>query len=158
MNESENKTPKKVYISYVDEDLELFKAFQKHLSLLQKNKLININSKQQTLGSKAANKKNRSKLAKEADMIIFLVSIEMVTDPDIENIELKIALKKHEALADKIDIVPVLVRRCFWQITPISKFKKNALPPNQIPISLWDDKDAALSEVVEAIYALIKNK
>lgn len=152
MNEQNKKAPYKLYVSYVDKDLELFKAFKKHLSLLQENDLIKIWAKGD-IGRKEA--VDRRKNAKEADIMLFLVSIELLIDPTIKNIEMKIALKR-KMDGEDLTIIPVLIRRCFWTISALAPFEP--LPKNKIPINLWSDQDDALSEVVESIHDIILSK
>jgi hypothetical protein len=152
MNEQNKKTPYKLYVSYVDKDLELFKEFKKHLTLLQDNDLIKIWAK-----GKIGRKESvaRRKNAKEADIMLFLVSIELLIDPTVKNIEMKIALQRKTGGED-LTIIPVLIRRCHWMISALASFEP--LPENKIPINLWSDKDDALSEVIESIHEIILSK
>lgn len=152
MNKQEKRKPYKVYVSYVDKDLELFKEFRKHLSLLQDNDLIKIWSKAD-IGRKQTTE--RRKNAKDADFILFLVSIELLIDPSIKNIEMKVALQR-QSDGEDLTIIPILIRRCHWMISALAPFKP--LPENKIPVNLWSDKDDALSEVVERIHGLILEK
>lgn len=155
MDEQNKKEPYKLYVSYVDEDLELFKAFKKHLSLLQDNNLVKIWSKEDIkLGKRLLTE--RRKNIKEADIVLFLVSIELLVDPSIKNVEMKIALKRQMNSGDDVTIIPVLIRRCHWILSALAPFRP--LPKNNVPVNMWADRDDALSEIVEAIHAIILEK
>lgn len=155
MDEQNKKEPYKLYVSYVDEDLELFKAFKKHLSLLQDSNLVKIWSKEDIkLGKRPLTE--RRKNIKEADIVLFLVSIELLVDPSIKNVEMKIALKRQTNSDDDVTIIPILIRRCHWILSALAPFRP--LPTNSVPVNMWADRDDALSEIVEAIHAIILEK
>ena len=151
MSKADNQEPYKIYISYVDEDLKTFQQLRSHLSLLQEEGLIEIRSK--NLAPIGADKlKWRAENLKTSNMVLFLVSIELLINPEIKEVEMKIALKK-QVESEDFKIIPILVRRCYWTITSLGKF--SPLPKNKIPIALWEYTDDVLTQIVEEIHRLI---
>lgn len=82
-----------------------------------------------------------------ADIILFLVSADLLATDYIWEVEMTTAL----ARADKgeVIVVQVIIRDCAWTDAPFGKF--NALPAKGTPIATAPSADAAWKEVVERI-------
>jgi hypothetical protein len=57
------------------------------------------------------------------------------------------ALERHEA--GTISVVPIIVRSALWEESPLAKLK--ALPKDGKPITLWNDRDEAWTDVARGI-------
>lgn len=146
------KNKQHLYLSFVEEDLDAFRKFRKHLSLLKDRGLIETWSREDVLPGANINEEVKKQLNK-ANMILFFVSIELLTDPDIRKIELKVALqrvKKKEA-----QILPVLYRRCAWTLTDLGKFQP--YPNSGKFIDMWQNEDDGWTTVVEEIHRILED-
>lgn len=139
-----------LYLSFVEEDLEAFRKFHKHLSLLEDRGLVEIWSKDKILPGENIDEEIKKQLNK-ADMVLFVVSIELLTDPDIRKLELKVALQRVKQ--QKAQILPILYRRCAWTLTDLGKFKP--FPNNGRFVDMWQNQDDAWTTVVEQIHELL---
>jgi len=143
----------RLYLSFVEEDLKAFQKFRKHLSLLEDRGLVEIWSKDETLPGTNVNEEIKKQLNR-ADMVLFLVSIELLTDPDIRKLELKVALQRVKK--KQTQILPILYRRCAWTLTDLGKFKP--FPNNGRFVDMWKNEDDAWTTVLEQIHALLQKK
>lgn len=150
---SKTKQKQKLYISFVNEDLTAFKKFRKHLSLLEQQGMVEIWSKEDLRPGLSESAEMKRQL-NQADIILFLVSIELLTNPDTRKIELKVALERVKE--DNTPVVPVLYRRCTWSLTPLGQFAPS--PKNGKFINLWEDEDDAWTTVVEEIHELLESR
>lgn len=145
------KDKQHLYLSFVEEDLEAFRKFRKHLSLLEDQGLIEVWSKEDVLPGENVTAEIKKHLHK-ANMALFFISIELLTDPDIRKIELKIALQRVKK--KEMQILPVLYRRCAWTLTDLGKFQP--YPQNGRFVDMWENEDDAWTTVVEQIHELLK--
>lgn len=139
-----------LYLSFVEDDLEAFKKFRKHLSLLADKGLVEIWSKDEIKPGDALEPQIKAQLQK-ADMMLFLVSIELLTDPTFRKLELKVALQRVKK--EQTTILPVLYRRCAWTLTELGKFPP--LPTNGEFVDMWENEDDAWTTVIEQLYELL---
>lgn len=140
-----------LYLSFVEEDLEAFKKFRKHLSLLEDRGLVEVWSKDEIVPGTNVDDEIKKQL-KKADMVLFLVSIELLTDPNIRKLELKVALQRVKK--KETQILPILYRRCAWTLTDLGKFQP--FPNNGRFVDMWQNEDDAWTTVVEQIHAILK--
>ncbi|MFK7932772.1 MAG: TIR domain-containing protein [Saprospiraceae bacterium] len=142
----------RLYLTFVEEDLKAFKKFRKHLSLLEDRGIVEIWSKDEVLPGTNVEEAIKKQLNK-ADMVLFLISIELLTDPDIRKLELKIALQRVKKKQTKI--LPILYRRCAWTLTDLGKFQP--FPSNGRFVDMWQNEDNAWTTVVEQIYESLQS-
>src|SRR5262249_19903947 len=67
-------------------------------------------------------------------------------------VEMQHAMERHEA--GVVRIIPILLRPVDWQSAPFGKLQ--ALPRDGKPISLWRNRDAAFSNIVDGIRQVVK--
>ena len=80
----------------------------------------------------------------QATIIVMLISANFLASKQDE-IQRAIELKE----AGKAIIIPVLLRSTAWETSPLSQYQR--LPSDGQPISLWPDRDAAFTDVVQGI-------
>ena len=140
----------KVFLSYSHKDEEYKNELDKHLSVLRRSEKIDTwNDRMLQVGTKLD--EDIKKHLREDDIFIFLISADFIASDYCYNIEMQKAIER--AKANECVVAPVIVRPCLWQELPIKEFL--ALPKDGKPISKYDDKDEAYTEVVSAIRKLI---
>jgi len=149
------KAPLKIYYSYAKEDEDLQKELAKHLNPLVQASLIETWHESDMQVGKEWEKEMQDKLM-EADIILMLMSSDFLYADRINNVEIPMAIKRHKNKKDKVLVVPILLRNCFWDISDLSKFR--ALPISGKPVSRYEDKDTAYTEITKEIYTMIQKK
>ena len=64
------------------------------------------------------------------------------------------ALERHEA--KKATVVPIILRACDWRGAPFGKLQ--GLPKDMKPITAWQDRDAAWTDVARGIRAIAEKR
>lgn len=141
----------KVFISYAHVDRDLHKKLEDHLSSLKYSREITIWQDQEIpLGANWKDQINTH--LNEAHLILLLVSASFISSDYCWNKEVLAALERHKAGA--VRVVPIILKPVHWQSTPLGQLQ--ALPSDARPITLWDDQDAALEDVVRGIQNLLE--
>lgn len=149
------KKPLKVFYSYAREDAALRLELDRHLNTLERANIIQTWSDENIeLGSEWA-QEIEEKLA-TADIILMLLSSDFLYSDYINQTEIKMALQRHDDPDDKVLVVPILLRNCFWDISPLSILQ--LLPRSGKPISRAEDRDTAFTEVTRELYQLIQSR
>jgi hypothetical protein len=135
-----------VFISYTHPD-ETFKTdLLKHLEPLRRLGLIEAWHDRKIRAGDEWDKVISTNL-KSADIILLLVSIDFINSPYCYDIEMELALDRHEE--KKAIVIPIILRPCMWQQTPFAKLQ--ALPRDARAVAIWPDRDEALVNVAEGI-------
>ena len=87
-----------------------------------------------------------------AHIILLLVSPDFIESRYCYNLEMKEALARHEK-GDAV-VIPVILRPCLWQDTPIGKLQ--ALPKDGKPITKWSKLDDATMNVASGIIEVVR--
>ena len=87
-----------------------------------------------------------------AQIVLMLVSASFLTSEYVLNIEIRDTLLKQEK--GEVSAIPVILKPCAWQNTPLSKFQ--VLPRKGIPVTQYPDRDIAWLEVVTGVQSVIK--
>jgi hypothetical protein len=66
--------------------------------------------------------------------------------------EMQIALDRHSR--GEAIVVPIVARPCQWKETDLAPIQ--GLPRDMRPVTRWDDRDAAWSDVVEGLTTIAK--
>jgi len=145
-------TPK-FFISYAQEDRDHKNDLRKWLETLNwKDDVVVWENEQIGAGGEL------DKIVKEqlaiADIIILLVSVDFLASSYIKEVEFARAMHRHDA-GDAL-IIPVIVRDCIWNMTPIGKLV--CLPKDGVPVEDYPKKDKAWNEVVRKISEQLKGK
>lgn len=139
-----------LFISYSKHDKDYLTTAKKHLKLFERQGKLRIWDDTQLNPGEAWDAAIKRELA-AADIILFLVSADLIATDYVWDVEMKEALAR--AQAGEVSVVPVIVRACAWESAPFGKY--NALPGKGKPIASYEDGDGAWKEVVNKIETLL---
>ncbi len=154
--ESENEiTPimKKIFISYSHEDMAYKNKFEKAFDVQRRMGKVEIWNDQQIKAGEKWQDKIMDNL-ESADIIVLLLSSDFLASNFVWDKEFPVIKRRYEA--DEAQVVPILLRPCDW--TALEYAETQIIPSENgklIPISQWDDSDAAFQKVVEEIKQLL---
>ncbi len=135
-----------VVFSYSHKDEKLRDQLAAHLKILERNNVISSwYDRKIPPGDEWKNAIDTN--FQRADVILLLISRNFISSDNCYEIEMKGALERHEKGEAKV--IPVIVRPCSWQKTPLSKLE--ALPKNGKPVMKWTNRDDAWLNVEEGI-------
>ena len=142
--ERENAVP--VFISYSHKDESLRAELETHLKLLQRQGLIAIwTDRKITAGEEWKGKIDES--LESAGIVLLLVSADFLASDYCYDVEAKRALERNETKT--APVIPVILRQVDWHNSPLGKLQ--ALPKEAKPVTLWQDRDSAWSDVATGI-------
>jgi len=136
----------RIFISYSHSDHKLKEQLVNHLRPLERENLIEVWEDQQIPPGDDWDKTIAKRLD-QADIILPLVSIDFINSKYCYDVEMGRALIRQEA--GKAKVVPVILRSCLWQKSPLGQLK--ALPTDGKAVTTWPDVDAALTVVADGI-------
>lgn len=137
---------KKVFISYSHRDEDHREDFGDHLSMMQRNGVIECWHDRKIHVSEDWKNEIDENL-ESADIIIFLVSSSFLASDYCFDVEVKRAMERQEE--GTAQIISIVVRPCDWEDCEFSKFQ--AAPKDAKPITKWTDRDEAWLNVVQSI-------
>lgn len=137
-----------IFIAYSQQDRDLMEQFKKQLSAAERIGLVDswhdgeieVGTDRELAAKKAMEK---------AEIVVLLLSANFFASEYLYEKEMTQALSLAEA--GKATLIPVLLKECTWQLSPIAKLK--ILPENAIPITneYWKTTDRAFKQVVDQI-------
>jgi len=143
--------PKSIFIGYAEEDQVWADKFYSHLLSLSKNGYVTIWYEKLMLAGNDRMDVIKNYLS-TSDILLLIVSADFFASNDCDKL-IEMSIKRHEM--DNIQIVPIVVRRCHWELTALKQF--TALPQNQKAISSeWNSSDEAIYQVIEELQMLIQ--
>ena len=91
---------------------------------------------------------------RQADIILFLVSVNFITSRYIKDNELAVGYERREG--GSAEIIPVLLSDCMWEKTGLAKFQALPIDPSNKrakPITTWekDERDSVYNSIAQAI-------
>lgn len=138
-----------LFVSYAHEDERWRKKLEPNLGLLRREGLIAHWYDRELIPSTQWEEEIKRRL-QEAEIILFLLSADMLNSDFIQRVEIPTAMELHKT--NKARVVPVVVRRCGWQ----RHFGEiQALPRGGRPIKEWTDRDRACFDVEEGLRSTI---
>lgn len=144
-------TPINICCCYAREDEFFLNQIKAHLSPLLQENLIQIwHDREIRPGKELAQEIKKS--LDTAQIILLLLSSDFFASEYCYNIEMKRAIERHEA--DKARVIPVILRPCNWEKSPLRKFL--ALPRDGKAIILWPNWDEAFYDVAEGIQKVVE--
>ncbi|HPI09155.1 MAG TPA: toll/interleukin-1 receptor domain-containing protein, partial [Saprospiraceae bacterium] len=146
-------TMPKIFISYAHEDRDHKNDLFKWLNALNWKDKVDIWEDEQIGAGAELDKAVKEQLA-AADIIVLLVSIDFLASKYIKEVEFVRAMERHDK--NEALIIPVILRECFWQMTPIGKLL--CLPKDGTPVEDYPKKDKAWNEVIGKITEQLKAK
>ena len=87
-----------------------------------------------------------------SEMILLLVSADFLASDFCYTKELAHALERHRYGTARV--VPVILRECDWENAPFAKLQ--ALPKDGHPITSWENRDAAWTNVARGVRAVVE--
>ncbi len=145
-------TPVEIFCSYAHEDEAWRQKLETHLSLLKRQGLISLwHDRLITAGTDWTHAIDTH--LETASIILLFVSANFFDSDYCYGIEMQQALKRHEAKEARV--IPLLVRPVYWRDAPFADLQ--ALPTDARPLSVWQDEDAALTDVVAGIRRVLED-
>lgn len=136
----------KVFFSYSHADEALRDELEKHLSILKRQGVIETWHDRRIIPG-AEFESTISTHLEEADIIILLISSDFLASDYCYDIEMKIAMERHEC-GDAV-VIPVILHPSDWHETPFGKLL--AATKDGKPVIKFPTLDDAFLEVVGAI-------
>jgi formylglycine-generating enzyme required for sulfatase activity len=128
--------PIKVFVSYSHQDDDLRKELGKHLSGLERRKLIKLwLDRDIDAGLEWASEIYQN--LEQAAIILLLVSADFIASEYCYGIEMTRALDLHEA--GIAEVIPVIIRDCDWTGAPFGKLQ--AIPADNKAVTTWGNGD-----------------
>jgi hypothetical protein len=143
----------RVVYSYAPRDESLRERLGVHLKLLERQGFIEPwhDRRIPAAGEKAS---PVDRHIKEADIVLLLVSADLLASDYCWNAEMKLAMERHEA--GKATVVPILLRPCDWSSAPFATLA--ALPKDGIPVTRWTDPEDAWAEIAQGIRQIVTDR
>ena len=123
------KTMANVFISYSHNDEELRQELEKHLAALRHQGVISIWNDRRIAPGQEIDSQISAELD-SADIILLLVSADMLASDYCYDVEMKRAMEKHEQ--GTAQVIPVILRPCDWHAAPFGRL--NAVPTDGRPV------------------------
>lgn len=141
-----SKSSLSVFFSYSHKDENLRDELADHLATLKRNGEISAwHDRMIAAGSDWAKAIDDNLMT--ADVILLLISSAFLASDYCSEIELNQAITRHNSGGARI--IPIILRPCDWEDSLFGRLQ--ALPKNAKPITTWDDKDEAFTDVVKGI-------
>jgi hypothetical protein len=138
--------PLEVFFSYSHRDEDLRNELEKHLAVLKRRGIISAwHDRRIAPGTDWASAIDER--LESAHVILLLVSADFVNSDYCYGVELHRAMERH-ATGDA-RVIPILLRAVEWAGTPFSDLQ--ALPTDAVPITSWENRDEAFSDVARGI-------
>jgi hypothetical protein len=144
-NFSDN-VPLKLFYSYSHSDDELRLELEKHLTMLQRNRVIEgwhfrkIPAGREWEGEIDEN-------LEAAHIILLLISADFLYSNYCWEVEGRRAMERHQK--GSCTVIPVILRACEWNETPFHKLQ--ALPTDAKAVTSWQNRDEALTDIAKGI-------
>jgi TIR domain len=139
-----------IFISYAHVDEELKKELDKYLKVLQRSSRVKSWNDRELVAGQEWDKEIMEELEK-ANIILLLISVDFNASDFIWDKELSAAMKRHEE--GTAHVVPVILRKCDWNDMPYAKLQ--ALPKNAVPVTEYENRDEAFTEIAQGIEKLV---
>jgi hypothetical protein len=146
------KSPVEVFFSYAHADAALRDELEKHLAILQRDRIISSWHDRQLIPGSEWDQEIKTQL-RQAQIILLLVSPDFIASDYCWGIEVKQAMEQHRA--GKSCVIPIILRHADWQGTPFGAL--TALPNNIKPVKTWEDRDEAFLNITRGIRRAIEN-
>ena len=143
----------RLFVSYSHHDEQYRAQLQNHLSLMQREKLIEIWHDNRIRAGEDFESLISAEL-EAADVILLLVSSDFTASDYCFGVEMKRAMERHEN--GSAVVVPIIVRPCDWKSAPFGRLK--TLPKDGKAIVKWPTCDEAYVDIAHSIRELVTTK
>ena len=142
--------PVEVFCSFAEADAQLLEQLERHLGVLQQEKVITIWNKRQVVAGSDW-KVELDQHLNTASIILLLISSDFLASGYQYGIELQRAMQRHDTR--EAHMIPILVRPCDWIYTPFGEFQ--IVPRNEKAVTTWRNRDEAFTEIVMEVRAAL---
>lgn len=150
VSSKKHSIPVRVFYSYHQNDRAFCDEMEKHLTLLQRKRLIEVWHYRQILSGENCQIITDKKLA-EAELVLLLVSPSFLASDYLYSRELCTTLDRHAR--GQARVVPILVRPVDLSGSELAHLKP--LPSDGRPVSLWSNLDEAWLDVAKGIREVV---
>jgi tetratricopeptide (TPR) repeat protein len=140
------RPPVRVFYSYAHEDEALRDELEKHLSLMQRQGIIQAWHDREITAGRAW-KDAFDQHLEAAELILLLISPDFLHSDYCYDIEMRHALARHDA--GEAWVLPIHLRPVDWQEAPFARLQ--ALPTDARPVTEWADSDQAFRNIAQGI-------
>lgn len=150
-NKEVAKEKLRLFVSYSHEDQRHLEILQKVLLLLKREGILELWSDRHIRPGQKWEAEIRSEL-ENADIIVFLVSPDLIYSTFITDVEFPIAIdqyKRGEAI-----IIPIIVRPISYKNSAFTEFQ--ALPTGAQPVEKWPNSDDAWLNIEEELRTILR--
>lgn len=142
--------PAKVFVAYANADVKFRHELEMQLKLLNRKGYV-IWFSEHELRPGDEKQAVLSEAINSADVILLLVSIHFLADDFSWGEQMELAVSRHDA-GDAI-VIPIIVRPCAWEDTPIDKLQ--GVPSHGKAISSWSDRHRAWTDVAHGLQSAV---
>lgn len=140
-----------LFVSYAHLDEKFRQELEVQLAILKNKGYLEWWTDKRLVPGDEWQKEILAKLA-QADIILLLVSSYFLASPFCWSVELAEAIKRHEAGTARV--VPIFVRECVPEETPIEKLQ--GVPRKDRPVANWKDRHKAWAGVAAGIQKAVE--
>lgn len=144
------KHPVLLFYAYSHKDERFRRELNKHLSLLQRQRLLAGWSDWCIDAGRELDREIEEKL-EQAQIVLLLVSADFLASDYCYCKEMRRALERHERA--EATVIPVILRSVAWEGAPFSGLK--ALPHDGKPITKWRPQDEGFKNVAEGVREVV---
>ena len=144
-----------LFVVYAPEDELLKEKLVEHLSILRHQGLISVFD-EGNINAGEDWQKRKSELLNNAQVILLLISSDLLASDNLYNEEVVKSLQRHNK--GEACVVPVLLRDCVWKTSIFANLK--SLPKNGYAVTdtqNWINVDAAMKDIALGIGKIVNN-
>lgn len=140
-----------IFISYTNEDLAFRQDLEKHLLMMQRQRLIGV-WHDGNIGAGSDRVEQISEYLNTADIILLLISPDFLASDYCYSIEMLRAVERHQA--KKARVIPIILRPVSWEGAPFASLQ--TLPIDGKPVTDWPTRDKAFLDIAENIRRVVR--
>lgn len=138
--------PLRLFYSHCHRDEDRRNDLETHLALLRREGVIASWYDRQIIAGQEWKGEINSHL-NEADIILFLVSSDLLASDYCYKVEMQRAMERHHA--GEARVIPIIIRSVDWSSAPFAMLQ--SLPKDARPVARWEDPDDAWTNVALGI-------
>ena len=143
------REPARIFISYASEDAACRAELEKHLKLLEREKIV-ASWNDRLIGPGKDWRQEIDENMKAAHVFLILVSIDFLSSDYLHDVEMKFALEEHKSGRKRV--VPIIVGPVDWEVSGLAQLMP--LPRDGLPIDKWEHRDEAWTLVAKELRRL----
>lgn len=151
MVDTEKNKPLTLFLSYSHKDEGLLDELKTHLSIMKRQGLLSTWHDRDIDAGQEWKSEIDAQL-ESADVILLLISPDLLNSDYCWNLEMMRAIERHDA--GEARVVPIFLRHCDWHGAPFAKLQ--GLPADAKPIMGFGNRDEAFTLVAKGLRTLIE--